>query len=219
MNDNLMKAVFFIVICVVLLLQSFFAGAQTRKGFSVGFGSHIATINSDIEKIDQQQLLQMGGSIGFLYGNNKVSSHVNAGYYSSTQHCPGTLDRYTLGAKVKVFPLSWLSNRSHVINPYLTTGVSYDNLRFHGYYINREPGAINWSQAEAPYLGSIRNMNAGVGGGFSFAILQQCDFIRLYSEAWYGTSVSARSSDQAFNNTTLKNQMQINVGLTFGIVQ
>lgn len=219
MNDNLLKAVFFAVICVVLLLQSFFADAQTRKGFNVGFGAQRSTISSDIEQINDKQLLQMGGSVGFLYGNHKITSHFAAGYYSSTQSCPGTLDRYTLSARVKVFPLSWLSNKSRVVNPYLVTGASYDNLRFYGYYINREPGVTNWSQVEAPYLGSINQVNAGVGGGFSFAILEQFDFIRLYSEVWYGKNLSSRNSDQAFNNTTLKNQMQINLGLTFGAVR
>lgn len=218
-NENLMKAMLFILLCVVLLLRSFFADAQTHKGFDVAFGAQLATINSDIEKINLKQLHQMGGSIGFLYGNNKIASQVSGGYYSSTQSCPGTVDRYMLAARVKVFPLSWLSNKSRLVNPYIVTGVSYDNLRLYGYYINREPGVTNWSQAEAPYLGSIKQVNAGVGGGLSFAILQQFDFIRLYSEVWYGNNLSARASDQAFNNTTLKNQMQINLGLTFGAVR
>ena len=219
MNDNLLKAVFFIVICVVLLLQSFLADAQTRKGFDVSLGSQHSAISSDIEAINEKQLLQMGGSIGFLYGNQKIASHLTAGYFSSAGNCPGTLDRYTVAARAKIFPLAWLSRKSRLVNPYITTGVSYDNSRFYGYYINREPGMTNWSQAEAPYLGGLNQVNAGVGGGFSFAILQQFEFIRLYSEVWYGNNLSTRSSDDAFNNTTLKNQMQINLGLTFGAVR
>lgn len=219
MNDNLLKALLFAVICLVLLFQSFFADAQVRKGFNVAFGSHHSIIDSDIEEINTKQLLQLGGSVGFLYGNSKVTSHVTGGYFSSLQNTPGTLDRYALAARVKVFPLSWLSQRSRVLNPYLTTGISYDNLRFYGYYINREPGVTNWSQAEAPYLGSINQVNAGVGAGLSVALYEEFDFVRLYSEVWYGNNLSARSSDPAFSHTTLKNQMQINLGLTFGVVR
>ena len=219
MNDNLLKVVFFMLMCVMLLLQTFFAGAQTSKGLDVAFGWQRATIDSDIAQIDEKQLLQVGAAVGFHYGNNNLSSHLSAGYYSSAQNCPGTLDRYALAARVKVFPLSWLTDKSHTINPYITTGVSYDHLRFYGFYISREPGITNWSQAEAPYLGSINQVNAGLGAGLSVAIFPELDFIRLYSEVWYRKNLSSQGSDQAFNNTALKNQMQISLGLSVGAVR
>jgi len=225
-HDNLIKGIFFIILFIVLMLQSIFGNAQNfpldsqkpYKGMVVGFGTRSSAISSDIEKIHQTSMLQTGGHVGLIFGNNIVRSKIGLlGYYSSTGINTGTTDLYESNVSLNFYPLSWISGQSMMIEPYLTGGVDYDQFKFYGYYLNQEPGETNYSKVEAPYLGKIKQLNATVGVGIEVKLEDRYDFVHLFSEVKYGMQLSAQTSNTAFVNTGINNQMQVVLGISVGI--
>jgi hypothetical protein len=106
--------------------------------------------------------------------------------------------------------------RTPMFEPYLTGGVDYDKHKFYGFYANREPGQTNYSQAEAPYVGKITQVNATFGAGIEARLKDDYNFIHLFAEARYGHNLSSKSGGTLFSATTIANQTQVTVGITFG---
>ncbi len=223
-QDNQLKALFLLILFVVLSIQALMAqpgfnraNSPFYRGFFTSFGTRTVSVSSDIAGIDQTNLMETGGQVGLIFGNRVVRSKVGLfGYYSSSATTAGTTDLYATNASANIYPLSLLSDREFLVQPYLTGGVAYDRFKFFGYYINREPGQTNYSQIEAPYLGKIKQVNATAGAGIEVNLKDDYSFIHLFSEVKFGRNLSAKATDAAFAHTALKDQMQVSVGISFG---
>lgn len=227
MKDNQFKGTLFMILFIILLLQSLISSAQSLRnsesqyrGFVAGFGVRATNIQSSIQKIDKTAQLLAGGQVGLIVGNAAFRSKLGLlGYYSSTGNTAGTIDLYASNVSVNFYPLSLVGARHSIVQPYITGGLDYDRFKFYGYYLNREPGQMNYSQAEAPYLGKIKQFNATAGVGIEVKLMDRFDFIHLFSEVKCGRNLSNESKYAAFQNTALADQMQIVVGLSFGAVR
>lgn len=224
-RDNQFKAFLFIILFIVLILHTMIVDAQSfqfksknpYKGFVANFGTRSSKINSTIQKINQSSLLQTGGQIGLIFGNSIVRSKIGLlGYYSSAGNTAGTVDLYESNASVNFYPLSWISKKITMVEPYITAGLDYDQFKFYGYYLNQEPGQINYSHAEAPYLGKMKQVNGTVGMGIELKLMDRYDFVHLFSEIRYGHNLSAKAKNAEFMNTEISNQTQIILGICFG---
>lgn len=222
MKENIMKALFIIIIMIVLIFQSVFSQAQSPvksiyKGFEVNFGTRSFTMESNIPQINQSDIVHAGGKAGLVYGNNSLRTKIGFGYYSTVgKNNNGTVNLYETNASANFYPLSLIRKKTSGLEPYLTGGIAYDNFKLYGYYLHREPGNTNYSNAEAPYLGSLKQVNTTFGVGLEMKIIDRYDFIHLFSEIIYGHNISSGSKHAEFNKTGIKNQMQMNVGITFG---
>lgn len=222
-QDNQFKGVIFTILFITLILQTLITNAQIRntsekayKGFLVSFRTRSIELSSPIEAINQSTLLQKGGQVGLVYGNSIVRARVGLlGYYSSTGNTTGTTDLYESNIAFNVYPLS-VTSKGFVVNPYITGGLAYDQFKFYGYYLNREPGETNYSQTEAPYLGKIKQVNATFGAGIEVSLKDEYDFIHIFSEVLYGRPVSTKANDAAFAGTQMTNHSQLVIGVTFG---
>lgn len=219
-HDNLLKGLLFVILFTFLLLHSFLGYSQSAtsyRGFVAAFGTRNAAVASDIAPIHGSKVTQSGGQVGFVYGNSVVRSTIGLlGYYSSVGKSTGTTDLYTSNVSVNFYPLSLLSDRNFLIEPYFTGGLDYDRYKFYGFYLQQEPGQLNYSQAEAPYLGKIKQVNATGGLGVQVKLRDQFDFIHIFSELRYGRNLSSKTSDRAFAETALNNARQIVIGVSFG---
>ena len=223
-KDNQLKAVLFIILFIVLTLQAAFTQAQsfkpkgdTYRGLVASFGTRSVEVSSDIAQIDGTNLMATGGRVGLIFGNEFARLKTGLlGYYSSTGNTPGTTDLYQSNLGVNLYPLALITVAQLLIEPYFTGGVSYDRFKFFGYYINQEPGITNYSQGVAPFLGKIKQVNATVGMGLELKLRDRFDFIHLFCEAQYGRNLSSKASDERFAATSLNNQLQVVVGVTFG---
>lgn len=224
-HDNLIRGVVILILFLALIFHSVIMNAQSRrysagpyKGFVANFGARAATLSSDIEKINESALLQAGGQVGLIFGNEIVRSKVGLlGYYSSTNVAAGTTDLYNSNIAVNIYPLAWVTGHTSLIAPYITGSVDYDQYKFFGHYLHREPGSINYSQTEAPYLGKVTQVNATVGLGLEVSLKNDYDFIHLFSEVRYGHNLSTNASDAAFSETTINAQTTVSVGVSFGM--
>ena len=219
------KGMFIIILFIVLIFQTLLAGAQAYRGqsenlyrgFVTSFATRSADLSSSIGKLNQTSLTLAGGQVGLTLGNSVVRSKIGLfGYYSSTGNTAGTVDLYQSNWAANFYPLAMISRKSLIIEPYITGGLDYDQYKFYGYYINRESGEINYSQAEAPYLGKIKQINATVGAGIEVKLKDSYNFIHLFSEVRYGKNLSSKSTNATFSNTQIAGQMHVVVGITFG---
>lgn len=224
-QDNMIKAILFIILFTILLCQSLLVNAQvfqrqdegSYKGFVASFGVRSAELSSNIGTLHQSSLHQTGGKVGVLFGNEVVRANAGLiGYYSSTGRYAGTTDLYVSDIALNFYPLSWISGKSLVVEPYIAGGLSYDRYKFYGYYLNQEPGQTNYSQTEAPYLGKIKQINATAGVGVEVKLKARFDFIHLFSELTYGHNLSAATANSAFARTSISNQTHLVVGISFG---
>lgn len=222
-KDNQLKALAFTILFIILMVHSLFTSAQPHldqnsyRGFVANFGTRLGTVSSNIAKIDQRAMTLSGGQVGLVFGNSILRSKLGLlGYYSSTGKTAGTIDLYQSSGSFNFFPLALLTKRSLLVEPYLTGGVSYDQFKFYGYYLNREPGTTNYSQSEAPYLGKVKQISATAGVGIEVKLMDSFDFIHFFSEVSVQRNVSTKTKNAAFTNTHLIDQAHIVVGIVFG---
>lgn len=221
-QDNRLKLVFLIICMLVMVFESILTNGQSAviyKGFEVNAGVRTGTITSDIAQINGSKLIQHGGRIGLVYGTNLVRTKIGFGYFSSGTKTKGTIDLLQPNASVNVYPLAMLFKKPLRLEPYITGTLTYNNYKFYGYYLNEDGGNVNYSNMEAPYLGATRQLNSAVGIGLEFKILDQYDFIHLFSEMTYGYTITATSSIPELQDTHINKQAQVKIGLSFGAAQ
>jgi hypothetical protein len=186
-------------------------------GFTANFGGRSFQISSDIEKINNTNVSQAGGQLGFVFGNNIVRSRIGLiGYYSSGKNVAGTIDLFANNASINFYPLALIHREASRIQPYINGGLSYDRMKFYGYYLNQDAAPVNRSTSQAPYLGSIKQINSSFGAGFEFIIVQNHTFLHFFSEARYGFHVSDVDKNYELRNTSASNNVRVNVGIVFG---
>ena len=222
-HDNTLRGILLAILFFILMVHGFVAEAQSYrrnelyKGFVVNFGTQASQLSSNIADINQADLRQSGGQVGLIYGNHIAKAKLGLlGYYTSAGNTAGTTDLYKSNAAVNFYPLAWILKRSAVVEPYFTGGLDYDQFKFYGFYVNREPGEPNYSQAEAPYLGKIKQVNATFGAGIEIKFKDAYDFIHMFAEARYGHNLSSQSDEALFAATTIRDQTQVIIGITFG---
>lgn len=220
-RHNQFKGIFIIILFIILSLKLMVAQAQSSassyKGFNASFGARSFAVSSNIAEIDRTDLIETGGQVGFIFGNNVIKSRLGLfGYFSSSGKMPGTVALYTSNASVNFYPLQLLMKRHFLIEPYVSAGMSYDRFKFFGYYVNQEPGVTNFSQAEAPYLGKIKQVNATTGLGLELRLRDDFDFIHLFTEIKYAGNLSSKANRETFAETTLKSQLHTVIGISFG---
>jgi len=225
MKDNQMKGLLILILFIFLTFQSLLSNAQAirpgaksiYRGLTASFGVRSVEIASNIEKIDRTNPMATGGQIGIMFGSRALRTRIGLlGYYSSTGNTAGTTDLYVSDIAVNYHPLAGMNG---VISPYLTGGLSYDRYSFFGYYLNQEPGTTNYSQADTPFLGKIRQVNGSVGLGIEVRLKDDFDFVHLFSEARYFRNLSSSTQQTAFAETKLDQQLQVRVGISFGLVR
>jgi hypothetical protein len=224
-TDNQFKAtIYFVLFAILLFMEVTAVSAQsgpkrnkTYLGFVTSFGTRSFKLQSNIEKLNQSTVSQSGANLGITYGNNVLRSRVGlVGYFSSSKNVPGTIDLFRNNVLVNFYPLALIQKNLSRVQPYINAGVSYDRFKFYGHYLNEDPGKINYSSSEAPYIGKIKQINNSIGSGVEFRIIENHTFVHFFSEVRYVFNISNDSNNSALNNTSVKDQMLVNFGISFG---
>lgn len=236
---NMIKGTLILGLFLLLNIYSFMAAAQTSidvessgdqyaqkrsrsvygffKGVGASFQTRVFTLKSDIPELNGLSVLQEGGQAGLFAGNRFIRARLGLlGLMYSSMRTPRTINVFEVEGGVNYYFLQ-ASKRIRFAEPYLTTGLVYDILRFRGHYLGSE-GMGNTSVPE-PYLGSIRKMDATIGAGLELGLLNAQQFVHLFTEAKYGVNLSQSASNRAFENTSVSNQVMISMGLRFGTLR
>jgi hypothetical protein len=221
LNSNSFKTIF--VFLVLVCAASGYAEAQEFRnsqyryiGLEAHFGVKASNIISDLEPIHNMRLMEEGGSIGLVMGNQVIKGRMQvAGFYYSNSSVKHTVNMVESSLQLNVYPLKFINRSRQAINPYVSGGVDYAMLKFFGHYNNPEGKKINYSSSSAPYIGKIATTRGTIGAGIEWRLPQVSDFVHLFAEAKYSFAM-AQDADEFYKNTTISNSTSVNIGVSFG---
>ena len=210
-----------IMVSAILFFQM--ANAQTESlnrkhhmGLIGSFGEKISRISSDHSRLNDTKLVEEGGALGMTWGTRAIDTKLTLGFYYSAACVPHTTDLIELEASANVYPLGLLTRKMHTVEPYLTAGIAKNFYKMHGYYVESEQGTSNNSVPDQPYLGNMDIYMVSVGTGVSISLYESYDFLKLFADVKYSKQlISANSA--SFRETSMGDQLAINLGITFGI--
>ena len=185
-------------------------------GFTASFGSSASTLTSSYAALNGMKLQLGGASAGLVWGKASIEARLMAGYHFSTGNTPQTVDSYSAITEVRVYPLNLLMNRSLRVQPYVNAGVAASNQKYYGFYASDESQFSNYSVSVAPYVGSILNYSARVGGGLQWVLRNDENFVKLFAEVSYYAPLVQRTSVE-LKGTTYSNQLACEVGVSVGL--
>jgi hypothetical protein len=205
--------------------------ATSRKhlhiGFDVAFGTKSFLISSDITELNQLKVLEEGGSGGVVVGNDIIELNLRQGYYYSAARVAYTVDLVESEADIAINIFGLIMRQAYKVQPYALLGIERNSMGFYGFYASKPDSEItaaaagnsmkkrNYSTSQTPVAGKVVAIRAAVGLGFSYTIPIQYSFVKLYSEVNYGYPVHI--SSEQLKNTTVSNQVTMNVGVSFGV--
>jgi hypothetical protein len=185
-------------------------------GFRASFGRRFFKSESDYAQINRDNVSVEGGQVGITFGNRTLRGDLGLiGYYSSVSNIAGTIDYYTNHATIKFYPVSLLTKKHLRFEPYLAAGATYDRYKFYGHYALEDQGSSNYSGNE-PFLGAIRRTSTCVGIGMEFRIIDEYDFIHLFTELKMSKPKSNVRSSIEFADTRVGGNTYFNIGVAFG---
>ncbi len=216
-SQRFFNAILVILTFVISAMYAVTTNAQSslQMGFEGRFGVRSVNVEN-LPSLGSAKASLSGGSVGFVVGNDVVRAAIGVlGYYESDGGIDGTMQLTESSFSVNVYPLS-LIFKSPVVEPYLTGGLSFDRMSFHGYYLNGEPGNVNYSYGVLPELGKVKEVNALAGAGIAFRIVDNHHFVQAFTEVKYGYNLSSTGTT-AFSDTHTAASMIATAGVRFGM--
>lgn len=187
-------------------------------GFEAHFGVKSTKLSSDLAAIHNMDVIQEGGSVGFVLGSRAVKTRLQAaGFYYSHAGVKHAVNAIESGLTVNVYPLKFINTSNQALNPYLSGGVDYNIMKFFGYYATPD-SKVNYSRSSAAYIGKVAYARGSVGGGIEWRLPQEYDFVHLFAEARYSWAID-RNADEILKHTTAANTASVNLGVSFGFLR
>jgi hypothetical protein len=208
----------FVFMSTTVHAQRFRNSSYRYIGFEANFGVKTTKLNSDVAAIHNMDVMEEGGSLGLVIGNQAVKTRVQAaGFYYSNSGVKHTVNMVESALIFNIYPLKFINKSKQALNPYVSGGLDYSTMKFFGYY-NSPDAKVNYSSSSAPYIGKIVSTRGTVGGGIEWRLPQMHDFVHLFAEARYSFGVSQKA-DEFFGNTNVANSTSVNIGVSFGFLR
>lgn len=197
-----------LIACSLLSVVASYAQPRLIKGFEGSFGVRSASPHAGPE-----QTQFSGGKIGMVFGHDAVRLNLGIfGYYESTRGASGTINMYESSLKVNVYP--W-ARKNSLVQPYFTTGLSYDRFHFGG-YLHGEAGTANYSRTTLPHLGKVIEVNTLAGVGLEFNMVDDHNFVQIFTEMNVGCNMSSNGTG-AFRDGQSGRSTVATLGVRFGL--
>lgn len=213
-------------VAVVLILTMFTARAQSPldqcgptifAGFNTSFGMRSFSITSDIAVLNNLKVVQEGGSLGGVFGNNFWIGEFRAGLYHSNDKTPYSIDIVEGEGMINFYPANLFSPyHQHRFDFYLSCGGSMDVMKFYGNYLDGSKPQ-NFSALKQPYLGRISMLNVTAGAGIELRMQGHRDFCHFFAEIKQGMPVFSSIKREEFKNTSIKSITFVNIGVSYGL--
>jgi hypothetical protein len=221
---EILKAGVILFVILVINLQSSAVKAQGLRnfaseyqlGFEGAFGVKNFSITSNISQINNLNVTEEGGSLGLVMGAKALRIKLRQGYYYSSSNVAQTIDEVRSSFVANFYPIKLIANNTFKVQPYFMGGIERNIFKMYGTYGSESSAQINYSLSEAPFLGKISSMVASVGAGVEYRVESPGHFVTVFAEGRYGAPVNAVSSNALFQQTTVSDQFQINIGVAFG---
>lgn len=224
---HMMKKSFYAISLLVTLLllagnvQSQNSNEQptrfTFKGIETAFGMSSFKISSDIPHLQNSTLVQAGGKVGVVFGNELTRFIIKPlGLYQSVTS--NTVNMYSFEAESQTYILSSILKKKSNFDIYGSFGFAYNSNKFFGHYINQDIRPLGKSIWETlPYLGRTDNTFITYGLGLEYQMLCNESFVQFFLDSRSGMSVHSSSNSESFDNTILTKNMEVSAGVRFGL--
>ncbi len=210
-----------LVLCIILFFhvanaQSSYIDQRYHFGLTASFGGRVNKISSNYAAIDKMNLVEEGGSLGLLWGSRSIETKVTLGFYYSASCVPHTTDLIEMEASANFSPLSLITKKFHLFEPYIIGGFSRNLYKMYGYYAAKQELPTNGSVDLEPHLGNINVFLVSIGTGVAVNLYDSYDFVKLFADVKYSSPVMTGKST-VFNDTHFSDQLSINLGVSFGV--
>lgn len=247
----------FVVLVVIVALTQFVCHGQTpyyqrinRKtylGIDASLGTKSNAYYSDLASIKKIKDMELGGSVGLLFGRGWLQAKLKMGSYKTSGINELQSNLKTLGQELtfNVFPLALLPGKPGMIDAYIITGVERNSTQFSGTYVPQlpvdnsgggggstcsctcpnntppPPASVDdpTSQDPKPFSGNLNTMRLNVGAGIQIHLSGPKNFANLFAQAKYGIQMNSSSPEMALRNTSALNQFTVEFGIAYGIIK
>lgn len=190
----------------------------TYIGIEGGFGARSFTLDSDIPQLDELYTAKAGWSLGIIYGSQIIKVPLVLGSYSMSIEEKRTIDLLTLQLGTNISLLRLFGVKKSPIEIYALSNIEVQRFMFAGSYLKLpEDEPIKKFYGER-ILGNIIMLNANIGVGVEFKIMDKYDFVHLFVETKKSYLI-ANSATKFFNKTNISNGLVVNIGLRVGTIR
>jgi hypothetical protein len=245
LKTGLIKTAFLLILYIVLMIQS--CVAQTARdqmdaathervktwdkeigqirsrnrplyvGLDVSLGAPSYQITSNVDALKDLPVNFFGGMAAGVLANPVGKIKGGIGIYYSGENVPYSFDLIAANLTVNLYLLRVREVKYHTFEPYVFAGISQMRNKFYGFYLQDSSVPVNYSQSEAPYLGSVNTSHALVGTGIEYQLENNnSEFVHIYAELAYGTNVHTGSTTNVLSSTSVANSLWVTVGVSFG---
>jgi hypothetical protein len=124
-------------------------GANTFVlGLEGGISTRTFVVKSDIDAINQLQVVQEGWSMGLIIGGKNMTTRLVFGNYNTSSTVSKEVGQKSFGGQMSVYPLSLLGVKSKYFQPYIITGIEINAISFSGNYIPAPKLPLNANQQQ-----------------------------------------------------------------------
>jgi hypothetical protein len=185
-------------------------------GYSITLATQSFGMKSDISEINDLSVSREGASVGLVVGNNRGSIKSYLGLYYSAASVPYSMDFLEAGISANMYLLRTKAIRFHTFEPYAVLNIHDLRTTFFGTYLKNDQTS-NKSTSKEPMLGRLNCLQLSSGLGVEYQLENDnLDFIHLFAEVRYGTSLLYHTDEHAFDRTKMQNPLTFSFGVSFG---
>lgn len=221
-EDNGFKGTLILILFIVLSIKSCMVHAQSfvpkyYKGLEADYGVRVIQINSNIPALGNMKAVQEGGSAGVVFGNDKIKAKFRAGFYYSNADAARTINLFETEIVTNIYPLQLIPNFNGKVQPYVVSGITMDNFKFLGRYLESDNSTTNYSSSREPLLGKVMRTSATIGLGIEWRPVDDYNFVHIFAQVRGSIPVTASASNQVFSHTNISSMVFANIGISFGM--
>jgi hypothetical protein len=211
------NATLIIFLYLILGIYSCFAQSFqriTHTGIETSFGIHgiKSPMNGGSSKL---QALTRGFSAGFVTGNNLIQLRIRPiGVYKSAAMESRAFEILESEALLNVYPLEFFRTRKHVLDIYVSTGISFNSYKYKNRNVFLQNNGLAAADMEFDALNKVAVINQVGGIGIEYHL--PFSFVHVFTEAVFSNPMYLSTSNQTFRETLKQASTCFNFGIRIG---
>ena len=221
--------------------QFYRSGPESYVGIEVSAGTRQFSFRSTIPDIHGMKVSGEGLNAGVLIGSEAVMGKVRLGLFETSSLARHKVKMSEGELSMHIFPLYILGRESKLIKPYSLIGLDRAQLKLYGDFeipqpppgmpanpdcvctcmpppVLDEPVPVESdSETENGLRGRFNVTRFNLGAGVMVHIPKSNKFVNMFADVRYGWAIGERPLDHAFDQTKVSHQLNVNVGINFGL--
>lgn len=191
------------------------------SGIEGSLGVKTTQVNSNIPELNNMFMVQEGGNIGAVIGNDfSVFVLRPLGFYSAAGSVGRTINLFAVEAENNTYLIKGIFKKRTRLDIYSSLGLNFHSYKFFGHYIKEDlRPSKDPKPGREPFLGKIESLNISYGLGLEYNLVKNGDFLNMFLTAKSTIPVENFTNSEAFTETYYKKHLDISIGVRFGLMQ